>query len=553
MSTYQSPINSGFSFQFRPPPAATPRPANYTFSNPFDYLRGNGQIGNTQTSTSPYTPTSDPNSFVPPSHPQPMQQNSNYNQLENIKQQALGIQAQLNNLGSQNQGYTQNSYQNSTQGNPGNQGANPTGYSVNVPNQTNSNVIGSGLGYADVLNARNNLMNDYKKAQDQYAKDYQNITTQTIKGQHAGDTVDYGTGMANLIKEESTPVLAADQMRAQNALGALGANQQTAQLVNPFNNQVSPGSTAVNPITNQPAFSGMGAAPQTIASIAQQMAQTDQQYGSMITNQDGSPNYQAYYQRAQSFLQGQNPGGSSVSQGGFQGQSGVNQNGGGGDFSGGQTNQSFAQSLPPAVYPSYQQTSTGQSYFDSSKLDQTGIGAARQISKTTGIPIIDAQDASAVKTTDQAIKNLKLLQANFNQLATSDGKTALMTNLSDPFSTFFQTPYGSALSTYNNNRDGLLQQIRALAGSSPRINSQELNLAINALPTLSEFHKDTIQTGAKKINTVLGYLNNALGTLIPGQNGISRPGSGSTLNGSQQGSGSSIQRNPNGTLRSVSF
>ena len=332
----------------------------------------------------------------------------------------------------------------------------------------------------------------------------------------------------------------------QNQLGVLGqirgnsltALQNYMTALKP--EQVAPGSSLYNPVMGV-TFQGQGASPTQIASLAQQLADSDRNYGSMISNPDGSPNYQAYYQRAQAMISGQNP--ASI---------------GGGMTSGGQTGSGlpmagtpqgnqyysspdFAQQLPPAVYTGYRVSSTGQTYFDSGALDQTGIGAARQISKQTGIPILDAVDSKAVGTTDQAIKNLQLLKSNFDSLASQNIQGSLTSNVTDPFSQFFQTNYGTALTTYNNNRDGLLQQIRALAGSSPRINSQELNLANDALPTLTFGSKDTIVQGQKKIDTVMGYLNNAMTTLVkPG--GVSGAASGNTLGSpsSQSSGGSSI-------------
>lgn len=344
---------------------------------------------------------------------------------------------------------------------------------------------------------------------------------------------DYQATLANNLGQVNVGLDTAAMMR-QNALGAI-----TGQFGMLQPTQVSPGSSLYNNITGVQ-YQGTGAAPDKIASLAQQMAQNDQSYGTLITNPDGSINQNTYYQRAQSLLSG--------GQGGTSGGSSTGMVQGGSSYQAPQPGTpQFAASLPPAVYPALQTTSTGMTYLDSSKLDATGIGAARQISKQTGVPLIDGQDAAAVKTTDQAIKNLKLLEANFNTLASGGVTGSLLSNATDPFAQFFQTERGSALSTYNNNRDGLLQQIRALAGSSPRINSQELNLAMNALPTLTEFNKDTLVTGQKKINTVMGYLNNALGTLIPGAGGQSNAASSQTVmnkNSGQTSGGNSYTITP---------
>ena len=327
----------------------------------------------------------------------------------------------------------------------------------------------------------------------------------------------------------------------QNQLGVLGqirgnsltALQNYMTALQPT--QVAPGSTLYNPVTGVN-YQGAGASPTQIASLAQQLADSDRNYGSMVSNPDGSPNYQAYYQRAQAMISGQNPAsvGGGMTSGGQTG-SGMPR---AGTLEGDQYYSSleFAQQLPPAVYPSKKTTSTGKTFFDAGALDQTGLGEARRISKVTGIPILDAVDAKAVGTTDQAIKNLQLLQANFETIAKGDIGSTFGAYATDPFSQLFQTDRGRALTTYNNNRDGLLQQIRALAGSSPRINSQELNLANSALPMMAYNNKDTLQQGVTKIDTVMGYLNNAMTTLIK-PDGVSGAASAGTLGNTNQSSG----------------
>jgi hypothetical protein len=414
-----------------------------------------------------------------------------------------------------------------------------TGYGVNPPSTIPSTVIGSGLSYNDVLNARNQLMTDYQSDNSKYANDYQNIMGQQVSAQFAGDTTDYGTGMANLVKMESQPVLTADQMRASNALSALQQQQGFAQQLNPSQNQIGPGSTAINPTTGTAAYSGMGAAPSTILSTAQNLASLAQQQGTIALNPDGSINMAPYIQQAQqqlSLAAGQQ-GNAGSAPGTITVGTPLNQGGVGGYSAPQPGSQQFYNALPATVAPAYRQTSTGQSYFDMSQLDSAGLGTARQISKAYGgnIPILSGDDAKAVQTVDQAQKNLVTLKANFDSLAQNSTAASLAGNLTDPVSQLFQTNYGSALDTYNSNRDALLQQIRALAGMSPRLTNVELNLSQGALPTLTELNKDTVQTGNMKIQTVTGYLNNALSTLIPGAGGQSGQSVGGTLNVNNQG------------------
>lgn len=424
-----------------------------------------------------------------------------------------------------------------------------TGYSVTVPGQTNSDVLGSGLSYTDVQNYRSqlasqasqqspymSLLNNYLGAYgSQLGTQYAGLAATTAAG-HAGDTSDYGTGMKNLVSEQANIKNMQASIPAQVASQGLQA-YASAQM------QVAPGSSVYNPLTGQTEFQGAGASPAQILSTAQNLAQLDQQQGTLQLNPDGGINMPYYQQQAASLFAPQGvQAGQSAPQAGAAGpppsvgSSHMSQGGLGGYQVPQPGTQDFYNALPATVAPSYRQTSSGQSYFDSGNLDSAGIGTARQLSKTFGIPILSSDDAKAVQTVDQAQKNLVTLGQNFSELAQNSGIAALASNLEDPISTTFQTNYGSALKTFNNNRDALLQQVRALAGMSPRLSNTELNLSQSALPSLAEFGKDTAQTGAAKLNTISGYLQNAMSTLIPNY-GRSGQSSGGTLANTVNGSG----------------
>ncbi len=200
---------------------------------------------------------------------------------------------------------------------------------------------------------------------------------------------------------------------------------------------------------------------------------------------------------------------------------------------------------PMVVQPAKRNAITGDSYIVSSKLtDANAVMAARTYSAKTGVPILDDSEVTAVQGIDNAIKNLNTTYDYFKAIAPGHGELGRMwADISMPLNKLVGTQFGSAVKAYQANRDQLFQQINALAGSHPRINSQELITAANALPTMSEFNVDTIQDGEAKLDRTYSILSNALTTFIPGSKGVKGPSS--TNNPYIPGSGNT-QSTPSG-------
>lgn len=378
-----------------------------------------------------------------------------------------------------------------------------TGYNVSVPDQTNSKVLGAGLTYADALNSRNQLMQDYINKANQAAQyQGQNMSNQ-LQAQYSGDTQDYGTGAASLYRAESQGKLLTNQLQTQNALTALQSQQSFANQINPFQNQVSPGSTAYNPATGQPVTSGLGASPQVINSTAMQLAQMAQSQGTAQYNSDGSLNLAPYIAQAQQIYGG----------GGMQ--SGMN--GGGGMQSG--------MNIPPAVQ-SYMQASGGQ-YINANKVPAGQQQIIQNQATQAGIPYLTGDEANKMQ-------NIQVTQANMQQLSQVSsqilgsglyGRTigAAWNNIASSLQ------LNPTVSSFNAYRTLAVNSIQALAGGSGsgfRLNQAEINTAQSNLPTIN----DNLQTAQAKMQILNGFLTKWQSELLTGNpNGGGSSSSGGSL------------------------
>jgi len=181
-----------------------------------------------------------------------------------------------------------------------------------------------------------------------------------------------------------------------------------------------------------------------------------------------------------------------------------------------QAYQNIINSAPVTIKNAIKQLPDGTPYIDGGQLNNPAAEmAANAYSGHTGVRLISADDAKAIDSAKQAISNLGAQAALFGQLAPSSALGSLGANFADPIKQWFDTGKGSLLKTYNSNRDSLLQQIRTLAGSSPRLNANELNLAANSMPTLNEFSKNTLKDGINKLVLTQSYLDNAIRSLDP--------------------------------------
>jgi hypothetical protein len=180
------------------------------------------------------------------------------------------------------------------------------------------------------------------------------------------------------------------------------------------------------------------------------------------------------------------------------------------------TYQQVVSNAPAQLQSAIKPLPDGSSYIDSSLLARPEFGVmAQNYASQNGIRVLNSADAATINTVNQSIKNMQILANTFGDLASNSAIGAAGSNVTDFFSKALDTNYGSQLKSYQANREGLFQQIRALAGSSPRLNGQELTTAANSMPTLDAFNKNTLKDGVNKLVKTQSYLDNAIRTFVP--------------------------------------
>lgn len=177
--------------------------------------------------------------------------------------------------------------------------------------------------------------------------------------------------------------------------------------------------------------------------------------------------------------------------------------------------QTLVDNAPVQIKNGLKTLPDGTPYIDASQIPSQFLTVANAYSARTGVRVLSADDAKTMDAAKQAVANMQIVSSMFGQLAPTSALGSLGANFADPVKQLFDTQKGSALKAYNSNSDNLLQQIRTLAGSSPRLNANELNLAANSMPTLSEFSKNTVQDGINKLVLTQSYLDNAIRTIDP--------------------------------------
>ena len=191
--------------------------------------------------------------------------------------------------------------------------------------------------------------------------------------------------------------------------------------------------------------------------------------------------------------------------------------------------QAAAQSLNPSsgIANAIKPLPDGGAYIDVSQLaDPKFTSIANIFAQRAGIKVLNPQYASTVQTITQSIDNLNQLTQSFADLAPTSVAGKFGNTATNFLSTTFDTDYGSKLKAFASNRESLFQQIRSLAGSSPRVTQPELNSAANAMPVLTGWNKDTLKDGVNKLVKTQSYLDNAIRALVPDY-----VGSPTTING----------------------
>jgi len=184
----------------------------------------------------------------------------------------------------------------------------------------------------------------------------------------------------------------------------------------------------------------------------------------------------------------------------------------------------------------------GLAFLDTSGFtDPKQATGAANAAYNAGIPVLSASDAQVAEKLENAKQNLVTQGQLFQKIASSNPIMAKVDQFTNPLGVFTDSQRYQDLITYNNNRDELIKQINALAGSSPRLNQNELNLAVQALPSLPDFtsnffgslnplaRQDTINDGFNKLQLTEKYINDNLSSIVTNfspttSSGLMKPG-----------------------------
>ncbi len=192
----------------------------------------------------------------------------------------------------------------------------------------------------------------------------------------------------------------------------------------------------------------------------------------------------------------------------------------------GQTVKNAPMFLQPAMVTS---ASTGGVFIDSSKLPKGMDVVAQSYSSSHNIPILNPDQVAIVNGIDEAIRNVTdVIAPAWNKIAPQGtlGKIGLQT--SSIYGNLLDTNKNADVKTFQQNRENVAQQVKALSGSSPRLGL--IGLAEAALPDLSGygFHYgtgslDSAKVGNAKLQRTLDLLNQGMKTYLPNAQPVALP------------------------------
>lgn len=182
-------------------------------------------------------------------------------------------------------------------------------------------------------------------------------------------------------------------------------------------------------------------------------------------------------------------------------------------------------SAPALLQPAMSFTqSNGGLYIDSSKVPSSLQLVAQSYASSHGIPLLSADQAGLVKSTDEAIRNItNVVAPAWQAAALGDQFANNRANNEYGFSQLFDTSFYKNTNTFNSNQENLAQQIRALSQSAPK--GSLLSTAEAALPNAvgGKGSPDTLEDGNLKLQKTLDLLNQSLQTYLPGAQPVSLP------------------------------
>lgn len=167
---------------------------------------------------------------------------------------------------------------------------------------------------------------------------------------------------------------------------------------------------------------------------------------------------------------------------------------------------------------------TGTSYIDSSKVPDNMKVIAQNYASQHGVPILSATQVSDIQGLNTAFQNINQIADKFGEVAADSwlGKVGRRWAITSDTVFGADTPWQQKVDAYNTTTAAsAIDALKQVAGSG-RLSQFVSDISTSALPQIGAGlfgvfkGQDTIDGGQKKINSLVGNLNNALQSIIPG-------------------------------------
>lgn len=166
--------------------------------------------------------------------------------------------------------------------------------------------------------------------------------------------------------------------------------------------------------------------------------------------------------------------------------------------------------------------STGTTYIDSSKVPSSMEIVAQNYAAANHVPLLSSAQVADVQGLNTAFQNISQVADKFGEIAATGFGGKIANNISMTFSNLFgnNTAWQKQVDSYNTTTAAsAIDALKQVAGSG-RLSQFVSDVSLNALPQLNPqafgLTQDTISAGQEKINSLVGNLNNAMQSIIPG-------------------------------------
>lgn len=167
--------------------------------------------------------------------------------------------------------------------------------------------------------------------------------------------------------------------------------------------------------------------------------------------------------------------------------------------------------------------STGTTYIDSSKVSTTLQTVATAYASSHNIPILDSGQVSDVQALNTAIQNVNQVADKFSAVAADGwfGKVGNRISSTADSALGATTSWKQNVDAYNSTvAASAIDALKTIAGSG-RLSQFVSDISTSSLPQVGAGlftiwgGQDTINSGQKKIDSLVGNLNNAMQSIIP--------------------------------------